>query len=415
MYISGNSIEYVTQLINALPNVEDVAQRNLTAEEIEKLVEAVNAYRGLTEKEQEQILPELVQKLEVLDQKAAADGAYVQKVMEDFARKVDDYYSRNAGGAVALRQLEEAQRLLDQYDSYPETYKAVFDAMLNSQGGTYGEQMAALKEQTAVLQQQIEETESINDLIRELPEVIDGENAQDVLTNIAEIESRYEVLSEDGKTYVDMTVLQVLKRIAQGLIQQMEDFKGAAVANVQATVLSCRKVRISWNKYNKATGYVLQRRAGNGSWKTLRKLDSVTSYSDTSVKTGTVYTYRVRAISTYWGDSTITSKYGASDSARPVLAAVRLSGVKAYDQRTIKVTWKKVDDASGYEVYRSTSKQGKFKKVKDLARKSARSFTDRKLSKKTTYYYKVRAYRKVDGKKVYGNYSAVKGAKTKKK
>ena len=35
------------------------------------------------------------------------------------------------------------------------------------------------------------------------------------------------------------------------------------------------------------------------------------------------------------------------------------------------------------------------------------------LKKNTTYYVKVRAYKKINGKKVYGSYSGVKTIKTK--
>ena len=40
-------------------------------------------------------------------------------------------------------------------------------------------------------------------------------------------------------------------------------------------------------------------------------------------------------------------------------------------------------------------------------------FVNKKLKKGKKYYFKVRAYRTVSGKKVYGSYSAVKAAKAK--
>ena len=58
-------------------------------------------------------------------------------------------------------------------------------------------------------------------------------------------------------------------------------------------------------------------------------------------------------------------------------------------------------------------KKGKYKKVKVLNGARKISFTNKKLKKKKTYYYKVCAYRKVGKKKVYGSYSAVKSRKVK--
>ena len=73
------------------------------------------------------------------------------------------------------------------------------------------------------------------------------------------------------------------------------------------------------------------------------------------------------------------------------------------------MTWKKVSGANGYEVYRSTSKKGNYKLVKTVTK--GKSYKDTKLSKGKTYYYKVRAYRNVNGEKVYGGYSSIEKVK----
>ena len=82
-------------------------------------------------------------------------------------------------------------------------------------------------------------------------------------------------------------------------------------------------------------------------------------------------------------------------------------------KRTAVVNWKKINGASGYEVYRSTKKNGKYKKIKTIKKAGTVRFTDKKLKKGSTYYYKVRAYKKTAASKVYGNYSAAKKVKIK--
>ncbi len=77
------------------------------------------------------------------------------------------------------------------------------------------------------------------------------------------------------------------------------------------------------------------------------------------------------------------------------------------------VKWKKVSGASGYEVYRATSKTGKYIKVKTLTSGNTTSYTNTKLASKKGYYYKVRAYRTVNGNKVYSSYSSIKYVKIK--
>ena len=109
-----------------------------------------------------------------------------------------------------------------------------------------------------------------------------------------------------------------------------------------------------------------------------------------------------------------TSGFSNVKSAKAVPAKTTLKA-KASDAKNVKLTWSKVKGASGYEIYRSNSKDGKCSKVKTISKGSTTSYKNGKLKKSTTYYYKIRAYRKVNGKKVYGSYSSVVSVKTKAK
>ena len=77
------------------------------------------------------------------------------------------------------------------------------------------------------------------------------------------------------------------------------------------------------------------------------------------------------------------------------------------------VKWGKVSGASGYEIYRSTKKTGTYSRVKSITSGSTTSYTNSGLTSKKGYYYKVKAYRTVNGKKVYSSYSSVKYIKVK--
>lgn len=80
-------------------------------------------------------------------------------------------------------------------------------------------------------------------------------------------------------------------------------------------------------------------------------------------------------------------------------------------KKSVTLTWAKVPKAKSYQVQYSTSKKFKGKKTK-VAGKA--KITLKGMKKKKTYYFKVRACTNVNGKKVYGAWSAVKKVKIKK-
>ena len=103
--------------------------------------------------------------------------------------------------------------------------------------------------------------------------------------------------------------------------------------------------------------------------------------------------------------------YAASKKpGRPVISkAVALSS------SSVKLTWKKTNNAKKYEIWVSTNSKTKFKKAATVG-SSKRTYTVKKYNKKylkanKKYYFKVRA---VNGSKK-GKFSKVKAVKTKKK
>ena len=78
------------------------------------------------------------------------------------------------------------------------------------------------------------------------------------------------------------------------------------------------------------------------------------------------------------------------------------------------VSWKKVDGAKGYRIYRSTSPNGPFKQIKTITKGKTITFTDKNVQSGTTYYYKVRAYTvNPDGSRAFGKPSTAKSVKIK--
>lgn len=90
------------------------------------------------------------------------------------------------------------------------------------------------------------------------------------------------------------------------------------------------------------------------------------------------------------------------------------SAKKTSKKGQLKIKWKKVSGATGYQVYAAQNK-GFTKKVKKATIKSGNSTntTLKGLTKKKTYYVRIRATKKIAGKTYYGSWSTVKKTKTK--
>ena len=78
----------------------------------------------------------------------------------------------------------------------------------------------------------------------------------------------------------------------------------------------------------------------------------------------------------------------------------KLKGVSK--KKSLKLSWKKVKRATGYVIYQCSAKAKKFKKIKEVSKKS-RTFTVKKI--KEGAKGKIRAMYKKDGQKEYSKYS----------
>lgn len=76
--------------------------------------------------------------------------------------------------------------------------------------------------------------------------------------------------------------------------------------------------------------------------------------------------------------------------------------IKSRTSTTVTVTYKKIKGASRYQIYLSKSKKGTYKRK---ATTKALSYKIKGLKKSSTYYVKVRCYKKKNGKKVYSKFS----------
>lgn len=172
----------------------------------------------------------------------------------------------------------------------------------------------------------------------------------------------------------------------------------AGTVRVKAQNRGTGKLKLSWKKAPGADGYAIYLKKG----KKWSRLDTVkknrTYYYYNKGSLGSKYTFAVKAYKKIAG-KTVYSKW-KSKTIKVVPQAVTIKG-KALKER-VKISWKKVPGVTGYRIFRKS--KGSFKRIA-VADSKAESFSDKKAVKGKTYTYKVKTFKRVNGKNIYGRYS----------
>ena len=184
------------------------------------------------------------------------------------------------------------------------------------------------------------------------------------------------------------------------------------VTNLKSSKKTYNSITLSWDKIDNVTGYKVYRYdVKTESYKLIETISdaSTTSYTNSKLTSATKYLYKVRSYKIV-NNKTHNGDYSSSLAAttKPPTPTVKLTSPST---KKIKLTWTNISSrTTGYNIYMATSKNGTYKNIGSTSKKS---FTKGSLKKGKTYYFKVRAYRTIDGKKVYSSYSSIKSIKCK--
>lgn len=149
-------------------------------------------------------------------------------------------------------------------------------------------------------------------------------------------------------------------------------------------------IEIKWNSTSSKAKYNIMRKEGDGSWKTIKKNYSGTSYKDTTAKNGKKYTYTVKAVlSTSYGTAT-SSYYSNADKAVTFLKAPSLNEAVAVENG-INISWGAVSGAKGYTILRKNSDGSTGWSSVGKVGAGVTSFVDESASIETGYIYSVRS------------------------
>ena len=156
---------------------------------------------------------------------------------------------------------------------------------------------------------------------------------------------------------------------------------------------------VNWPNNENVTRYEVYRSTDKKKWTKFNSNDA-SSYESRGLTYGKTYYYRVKACNSA-GCSNAYSNIVSKKVIPDKVTGVKVSG----STNNLKVSWDKVS-TTGYEVYMNG------KKITTIKKNGTLSFNKKKLKANTTYKFKVRAYKTVGKKKIYGPFSSTITSKT---
>jgi hypothetical protein len=185
-----------------------------------------------------------------------------------------------------------------------------------------------------------------------------------------------------------------------------------APTNIKATRKDGATVKISWKAVAGAAGYYVYRTSDMGVTDYLGSTTK-TAFLDTTVTTATEYTYKVMAYTSSSFGSLTSEEYDGYAAKTYVhkLSTPTIKSISNSAAGSATLKWNKVAGAKYYIIYRAKTKNGKYTKVGAVSA-SKLTYTDKKLKKGSTYYYKI-VVKSVNtgGEATLTKFSAVKGVK----
>ena len=162
--------------------------------------------------------------------------------------------------------------------------------------------------------------------------------------------------------------------------------------------------KVTWNKVSGVSGYELYYSTSQkGTYTRLIRTTS-NSYTHTKRTIGKTYYYKVRSYKTVNG-TRVYSNFSDITSVKVIPATLSTFTVSRYNYSSTKnkISFTKVSGIDGYAVYKSTDGVN-YK----LLKRTTNNYVIDENATGAINYYKIKMYKKVNGTRIYGNYTTAK-------
>ena len=184
----------------------------------------------------------------------------------------------------------------------------------------------------------------------------------------------------------------------------------AAVKNARVTSTTATWITLEWERNANVTGYAIEQYKG-GKWTQIAvtKNNTTLKFIVKGLNPDTKYSFRIRAYKTNGTKTTYGGYVSMAGTTR--IANVAKFNATALSQTAVKLSWSRNTIASGYVI--EQYKGGKWTQINVIKDKNVTTMVVAPLAKGTTYSFRMKSFKTVDGSNRFSEYISAKATTAK--
>ena len=184
----------------------------------------------------------------------------------------------------------------------------------------------------------------------------------------------------------------------------------AAVKNARVTSTTATWITLEWERNANVTGYAIEQYKG-GKWTQIAvtKNNTTLKFIVKGLNPDTKYSFRIRAYKTNGTKTTYGGYVSMAGTTR--IANVAKFNATALSQVAVKLSWSRNTIASGYVI--EQYKGGKWTQINVIKDKNVTTMVVAPLAKGTTYSFRMKSFKTVDGSNRFSEYISTKATTAK--
>ena len=184
----------------------------------------------------------------------------------------------------------------------------------------------------------------------------------------------------------------------------------AAVKNARVTSTTATWITLEWERNANVTGYAIEQYKG-GKWTQIAvtKNNTTLKFIVKGLNPDTKYSFRIRAYKTNGTKTTYGGYVSMAGTTR--IANVAKFNATALSQTAVKLSWSRNTIASGYVI--EQYKGGKWTQINVIKDKNVTTMVVSPLAKGTTYSFRMKSFKTVDGSNRFSEYISAKATTAK--